>query len=287
MMRRLELGAPLTVVSILLLLALPVVLAPQTSRADTEAAQWILTWNDEFNGPRASGVDTTKWVFDIGGWNWGNHELQYYTNRAQNVSILDGNLAITAQQEKYTGPDKVSWNYTSARLKTLGRFTQTYGRFEARIKIPFGQGIWPAFWMLGEDIEKVGWPNCGEIDIMENIGREPSTVHGTLHGPGESGTVGIEARYSLTGQQRFADHFHVYAVEWEPQTVRFYMDNDLYATHTGADLPPGTKWVFDHPFFMLLNVAVGGAFPGNPDASSVFPQIMLVDYVRVFRRPRQ
>jgi beta-glucanase (GH16 family) len=186
--------------------------------------------------------------------------------------------------EKYKGPDGVTRNYTSARLKTLGRFSQTYGRFEARIKIPKGQGIWPAFWMLGDDIIKSGWPASGEIDIMENIGKEPALVHGTIHGPGYNGAGGIGSSYALPDKRPFADDFHIYAVEWEPNAIRFYVDKDLYATRTPAELPPGGKWVFDHPFFILLNVAVGGGWPGSPDASSVFPQEMLVDYVRVYRR---
>jgi beta-glucanase (GH16 family) len=171
-------------------------------------------------------------------------------------------------------------------LKTQGKFSQKYGRFEARIKIPYGQGIWPAFWMLGADIEKKSWPKCGEIDIMENIGKEPGIVHGTIHGPGYSGANGIGAPLSLPPGQRFADDFHIYAVEWEQKVIRFYVDDHLYQTRTPANLPPGAKWVYQHPFFVLLNVAVGGGWPGSPDASTTFPQTMLVDYVRVYRRSR-
>jgi beta-glucanase (GH16 family) len=169
-------------------------------------------------------------------------------------------------------------------MKTSVKFEQAYGRFEARIKIPYGQGLWPAFWMLGNDIATVGWPSCGEIDIMENIGREPGLVHGTIHGPGYSGNSAIGAPFSLSAGQRFADDFHVYAVEWEPNVIRFYVDTNLYATRVPGDLPPGARWVYDHPFFVLLNVAVGGYWPGSPDASTVFPQAMLVDYVRVYKR---
>jgi beta-glucanase (GH16 family) len=247
-------------------------------------AKWQLAWSDEFSGPNGSGVDLSKWIFDVGGKGWGNQELEYYTNRPQNAYIQDGNLVIQARRENYTGTDGVSRNYTSARLETAGKFSQTYGRFEARIKIPSGQGLWPAFWMLGDDIEKSGWPDCGEIDIMENIGKEPSTVHGSIHGPGFSGADGIEARYTLPGGRRLADDFHVFAVEWEPNAIRFYLDDELYVTRTRSDLRPGWKWVFDHPFFLLLNVAVGGDWPGSPDATTVFPQQMLVDYVRVYQR---
>ena len=258
-------------------------------RAEAQAPQsatsiWKMVWSDEFNGPDGSPVDSSKWVSETGGGGWGNHELEYYTNRLENASQQDGNLVVKVLQEKYTGGDGVIRNYTSARLKTQGKFSQAYGRFEARIKIPRGQGIWPAFWMLGDDIDKPGWPDCGEIDIMENIGKEPGLVHGTIHGPGYSGANSIGAPYDLPGDQRFADDFHVFAVEWEPDVIRFYVDDHLYETRTPAGLPKGTKWVYDHPFFVLLNVAVGGGWPGNPDATTVFPQTMLVDYVRVYAR---
>ena len=210
--------------------------------------------------------------------------MEYYTARPENAFQQGGNLVIKVLQEKYTGADGVTRDYTSARLKTAGKFSQKYGRFEARIKIPQGQGIWPAFWMLGDDTDKIGWPKSGEIDIMENIGKEPATVHGTIHGPGYSGDKGIGSPYNLPADHHFADDFHLYAVEWEPKAIRFYVDEHLYATLTPANLPKGAKWVYNHLFFMLLNVAVGGGWPGNPDATTVFPQTMLVDYVRVYKR---
>ena len=259
-------------------------LMDQETASRSKQAGWKLVWSDEFNGPDASVVNPSKWVIEVGGEGWGNQELEYYTNRLQNVFIQDGSLVIQARRENYTGPDGVSRNYTSARLKTAGKFSQTYGRFEARIKIPAGQGMWPAFWMLGDDIDKAGWPACGEIDIMENVGKEPSTVHGSIHGPGFVGGDGIEAAYTLPAKRRFADDFHIFAVEWEANAIRLYVDENLYVTRTRADLRPGWKWVFDHPFFVLLNLAVGGDWPGNPDATAVFPQTMLVDYVRVFQR---
>jgi len=245
--------------------------------------QWTLVWSDEFNGPDGSAPDPSHWTLETGGDGWGNDELEYYTNRPQNVQVQKGNLVITALKENYTGPDRVKRDYTSARMKTAGKFAQKYGRFEARIKIPYGQGMWPAFWMMGDDIDEIGWPTGGEIDIMENIGKEPSTVHGTIHGPGYSGEKGIGSAFSLPSG-RFADDFHVFAVEWEPDAIRFYVDSNLYGTRTPADLPKETKWVYDHPFFMILNVAVGGGWPGSPDNTSVFPQTMLVDCVRVYRR---
>jgi beta-glucanase (GH16 family) len=256
--------------------------AAQTSTPPSRATR-TLVWSDEFNAPNDSPVDSSKWVLETGGNGWGNQELEYYTARPQNAFQQDGNLVIKVLEEKYTGPDGVTRNYTSARLKTQGKFAQKYGRFEARIKIPYGQGIWPAFWMLGDDIEKKGWPKCGEIDIMENIGKEPALVHGTIHGPGYSGDKGIGAPFELPAGQRFADDFHIFAVEWEPKAIRFYVDDHLYTTRTPADLPHGAKWVYKHPSFILLNVAVGGGWPGNPDASTLFPQTMLVDYVRVYR----
>jgi beta-glucanase (GH16 family) len=272
---------------VVLALALALVSAPRSAAQNPPtktSGRWMLTWSDEFDGTNGSAPDPAKWVIETGGHGWGNHELEYYTPRAENVKQQNGKLVITARQEKFTGADGVTRDYTSARLKTAGRFAQTYGRFEARIKIPAGQGIWPAFWMLGANIGQVPWPACGEIDIMENIGREPSTVHGSMHGPGYSGGNPLTGVYTLPTGQRFADDFHVFAVEWEPNVVRFYVDNALYETRTPADLPAGTHWVYEHPFFLLLNVAVGGDWPGSPDQSSVFPQTMLVDYVRVYAR---
>lgn len=240
--------------------------------------EWTLVWSDEFDGSNGSLPDSSKWVMETGGNGWGNNELQYYTNRTENVQQQDGNLIITARKESYNGAA-----YTSARLKTAGKFEQAYGKFEARIKIPAGQGIWPAFWMLGNDIDTVCWPGCGEIDIMENIGKEPAMIHGTIHGPGYSGGNAIGKSYTLPSGN-FADDFHVFAIEWELNTIRFYVDGNLYATQTNASIPAGAKWVYNHPFFMLLNVAVGGNWPGNPDQTTVFPQAMLVDYVRVYAR---
>lgn len=247
-------------------------------------AGWTIAWNDEFDGPDGSRPDPARWVHDVGGGGWGNEELQTYTDRAANASIRGGHLVITARAERFTGPDGIARDYTSARLKTLGRFAQTYGRFEARLQVPRGQGLWPAFWMLGTDIDSAGWPACGEIDVVENIGREPATVHGTLHGPGYSGGRSLGTGVAGPDGRAFADGFHVFAVEWEPAEIRWYLDGWLFLSRKPGDLPEGSRWVFDHDFFVLLNVAVGGRWPGNPDATTVFPQEMKVDYVRVFRR---
>jgi beta-glucanase (GH16 family) len=270
--------------SSLLLISLAATCFSQSAAAPAATTAWKLVWSDEFNGPNGSAVDRSKWSFDIGGDGWGNQELEFYTDRIENAYLHDGNLVIKAIAEKYTGPGGVARNYTSARLKTFGKFSQTYGRFEARIKLPYGQGVWPAFWMLGDDIEKVGWPACGEIDIMENIGKEPSIIHGSIHGPGYTGVTGIEAPYTLPGKQRFADDFHVFAVEWDPDSVSFFVDQDRYVRRTRADLHSDWKWVFDKPYFLILNLAIGGDWPGSPDSTTVFPQTMLVDYVRVYER---
>jgi len=256
----------------------------QANAVAPASSPWVLTWSDEFNGPDGSSVDPAKWVIETGGTGWGNQELESYTARPRNVHVEGGNLVITALPEKYAGSDGVLRDFTSARLKTEGKFSQAYGRFEARIKIPRGQGMWPAFWMLGDNISKDGWPACGEIDIMENIGKEPSIAHGSIHGPGYTGAEGLEAPYTLFSGQALADDFHLYAVEWEPDAIRLYVDDHLYVTRTPKDLHPGWRWVFDHPFFLVLNLAVGGDWPGSPDATTVFPQNMLVDYVRVYRR---
>jgi len=246
---------------------------------------WTLVWSDEFNGANGSAPDSSKWTYDLGGGGWGNQELETYTNRPANAQIQNGNLVITAQQETFTGADGIARDYTSARLKTQNLFAQAYGRFEARIKIPKGQGMWPAFWMLGDDFPATGWPKCGEIDIMENIGREPATVHGSLHGPSSAArTSDLTSAFALPAGQNLSDDFHVYAVEWEPGTIRFYLDSNNYATFTQTQWPTDGQWVFDHPFFIILNVAVGGAWPGPPDDTTSFPQEMLVDYVRVSQK---
>jgi beta-glucanase (GH16 family) len=251
--------------------------------ASANPPQWQLVWSDEFNGTNGSLPDIANWTYDIGGSGWGNQELESYTNRPVNVHVQDGNLMITALEENYAGSDGITCPYTSARIKTQGLFSQAYGKFEARIKIPQGQGLWPAFWMLGTNFGQVPWPTSGEMDIMENIGREPSTIHGTVHGPGYSGDQGITGSFTLPNGARFADDFHVFALQWEPTVIRFYVDDTLYKTVSPSDLPPDAPWVFNHPFFIILNVAVGGDWPGNPDSTTVFPQTMLVDYVRVYK----
>ena len=260
----------------------------QDDKPPATADAWQLVWSDEFDFPDGARIDPSKWTAEVGGEGWGNRERQYYTDRRENATIESGCLVIRAIKENLEGSR--CWygpcEYTSSRITTQAKFQHTYGRFEARIQIPSGQGIWPAFWMLGSNVIEVHWPACGEIDIMENIGKEPSTVHGTMHGPGYSGSTSIGAKYSLPKGQRFANDFHVFAVEWEPNVIRWYVDDHLYQTRTHKDLPARKEWVYDHPFFILLNLAVGGNWPGNPDAATVFPQTMRVDYVRVYQRPK-
>ncbi|MEU2838988.1 glycoside hydrolase family 16 protein [Streptomyces sp. NPDC007076] len=240
------------------------------------------TFTDDFDGPAGAAVDGAKWHIETGD-NVNNHERQYYTAGNSNAALDgQGHLVITARREN---PNNYQcWygrcEYTSARLNTSGKFTQTYGHVEARMKVPRGQGMWPAFWMLGDDIGQVGWPNSGEIDVMENVGFEPSTVHGTLHGPGYSGSGGIGAAYTLPNGQAFADGFHTFAVDWAPGSVTWSVDGNVYQRRTPADLG-GNTWVFDKPFFLILNLAVGGYWPGDPDGSTSFPQQLVVDHVRV------
>jgi beta-glucanase (GH16 family) len=235
---------------------------------------WTLAWSDEFEGAAGSAVDSSKWAYDSGP-NWYNNELQYYSQGSDNAKLDgSGNLVIEARKESREGRQ-----YTSARIKTEGKKTFTYGRFEGRMKLPYGQGMWPAFWLLGA--QGGSWPACGEIDIMENLGKEPSISHGSMHGPGYSGASGPTATYTLPDAAKFSDDFHVFAIEWEQSAIRWYVDGKLFSTKTQSDIGSGNSWVFNHPFFFILNLAVGGDWPGAPDGTTVFPQKMIVDYVRV------
>jgi beta-glucanase (GH16 family) len=240
---------------------------------------WTLTWSDEFDGPHGAAVDPTKWARDVGGSGWGNEELEYYTDGTQNAQLGGGYLTITAEAIP-NGQSLSCWygpcRYTSARLNTLGKFSQAYGHFEARIRIPAGQGLWPAFWLLGDNVNQVGWPACGEVDVMENAGASPSVNHGSLHAPGNAVmTATFDSPTSL------ATDFHVYSIDWTPQAIWFSVDGMVYETQSAADYP-SAGWPFDQPFFIILNVAVGGRFGGSPDSTTTFPQTMTVDYVRVY-----
>jgi beta-glucanase (GH16 family) len=242
-----------------------------------------LIWSDEFKGPAGEGPDPTKWRLETGGGGWGNSELEYYTSQPGNAALDgQGDLVITARNEPYTGPDGVTFNYTSARLKTLGLFATTYGTIEARIKIPAGKGLWPAFWMMGSDIESVGWPNSGEIDVMESLGNDPFTIYGSIHGPEAHNPRGYTLSTSERSPVSLAGGFHVYGVEWSPDAIVFTLDGVPYATRTPASLSAGQQWVFNKPFFLLLNLAVGGSWPGAPDSSTHFPAQMIVNWVRAY-----
>jgi beta-glucanase (GH16 family) len=239
-----------------------------------------IVWQDEFDGRAGQAPDPSRWAFDVGGGGWGNRQLEFDTDRPENAALDgQGHLVITARAETYQGS-----SYTAARLKTEALFAQAYGRFEARIRLPTGRGIWPAFWILGSDIDSVPWPGCGEIDIMEYRGQEIGIIHGSMHGPGYSGGNAMTATHALENDARYDADFHVFAIDWDLDKVAFSVDGTVYELVTPAKLPAGTHWVFDHPFFILLDVAVGGDFVGAPDESTQFPQAMVVDYVRVFGR---
>jgi len=243
---------------------------------DEDRTGWTLVWEDEFQGPSGQLPDAGHWRFDIGT-GWGNAQLEYDTDRPENASLDgNGNLAITARKESYAGSA-----YTSARITTQGLFEPQEGLFEARLRLPSGQGIWPAFWLLGANIETVPWPGCGEIDIMEYRGQEPSIIHGSLHGPGYSAAEAVTSRFYLE-DGRFDTDFHVFSVEWTESSISWYVDGTRWRTVLRRDIPG--EWVFDHPFYIILNVAVGGGFVGYPGPDTVFPQTMLVDWVRVYER---
>ena len=274
---------------------------------DASLPGWSLVWSDEFDGPDGSAVDPAKWVHDVGdgsstkqgvwapGDGWGNDELEYYTDGTANTAIEGGSLVITAAQggATYTchyydsspayaaGPCK----YTSGRIRTQGLFEHTYGRYEVRAQLPSGPGLWPAFWMMGSDIAAKDWPACGEIDVMENIGIEPAINHGSIHATSYADT-GLTAAYTLPGGKALSDGFHVYAVEWDTASIKWYVDDTLYETQTTTTAK--NDWPFAHPFFLVLNLAVSsnsdGSWGGGPTAATQFPQTLKVDYVRVYDR---
>jgi beta-glucanase (GH16 family) len=266
--------------SLLLVLPIFVISSCSSDEKQTVAQFTELVMQDEFD--IAGAPNSAIWGYDLGtgnsdtGAGWGNNELQYYTDRSENVKVQNGFLLITAKKEEYRGA-----SYTSTRLTTKGLFEQAYGRFEARIRLPYGQGMWPAFWLLGANIDEVGWPQCGEIDIMEYRGQEPTKVLGSVHGPGYAGGQAISKSYSLLND-RFDTGFHIFGIEWGPEYINYYVDDVLYNQITPADVTG--EWVFDKPFYIIINLAVGGGFVGAPTSETVFPQTMLVDYVRVYKK---
>jgi len=237
---------------------------------------WRLVWSDEFDGPAGADADGSKWARDTGATGWGNNEVENYTRSLDNAHLDgSGHLIVRAVRTK-------AGDYTSARLNTRGRYSFTYGRIEGRIKVPSGAGTWPAFWLMGDS--RHAWPECGEIDIMENVGREPAIVHATVHGPGYAGAGGITAQFAMPGGEPLANDFHVFALDWEPDLMRWYIDSHLYHVVSRANLPASARWVFDQPFYLLLNLAVGGNLAGPVDGESPYPKEMVVDYVRVWER---
>ncbi len=236
---------------------------------------WSLVWHDEFDG---KAIDSKSWTYDLGGGGWGNGESEVYTNRPENARLENGLLVIEARKEQN---DKGGFEFTSARLKTQGLQTFQYGRIEARLKVPIGAGLWPAFWMLGSNITQVNWPDCGEIDIMEYVGKEPKVILGTLHGPGYSGALGLTQWNRQTYD--IADDFHIYAIEWDADQVSWFYDGEKYHTVTREDVGE-RAWPFDQPFFVILNLAVGGTLGGLVNPNTTFPAQYLVDYLRVFQR---
>lgn len=261
-----------------LLVLLAVFASCETNETQTVTTFTELVMADEFDVEGAPNPNI--WGYNIGtGENgWGNNELQYYTDRQDNVTVQNGLLIITAKEEHLNGA-----SYTSARLLTKGKLEQTYGRFEARMRLPYGQGIWPAFWLLGDDSNGTEiWPQIGEIDIMEYVGNKPTRMFGTVHGPGYSGGEAISKAYVLNND-RFDTGFHIFGIEWGPDYINYYVDNVLYNQITPDDVPG--EWVFNRgPFYIILNLAVGGSLPGSPNDETVFPQNLLVDYVRVYKR---
>ncbi len=255
--------------------------APTTFTTASPTLGRPITFSDEFALAAGVGPDRSRWNFDTGSYGWHTEELEVYTDRTSNAAHDGrGHLVITARKDHPGGwPCPAACVYSSARLTTNGTFAQRYGRFEVRMQIPKGQGIWPAFWLLGDDFDEVGWPASGEIDVMENVGKQPNTVWATVHGPGYSGKEGLTEDRKIA--RPLGDDFHTYAVEWSPGLLVFLLDGQEYHRVVPADVG-GDRWVFEKPFHLLLNVAVGGEWPGPPDASTRFPQSLVVDWVRVY-----
>ncbi|MFA6310389.1 MAG: glycoside hydrolase family 16 protein [Sterolibacterium sp.] len=256
-----------------------------SSAEPLRSPEWRLAWSDEFDGAH---LDEAKWTAEVGGNGWGNRELQYYT-ASDNVEVRDGYLTILARPQ-----DHGRRHYTSARLITKGKAAWTYGKVEARLKLPYGQGLWPAFWMLGENVDAVGWPRCGEIDIMEMVGGKDkagananAVAWGSLHRPNADDPRGGAAKKSVTAEYRgkvdLANDFHVFGVEWDATTLKYYVDGQVYLSIDVSANADGFE-VFRRPFFIILNLAVGGDWPGSPDRTTVWPQRLQVDWVRVYQK---
>jgi beta-glucanase (GH16 family) len=252
---------------------------------------WVQVWSDEFDGAAGARIDSTKWSYETGDGcqqgicGWGNSEKEYYSDASQNIALNgQGHLMIVAR----TAPAGLSCSYgpcryTSARITTRGKMLAAPGKVEARIKLPAGQGLWPAFWMLGHNSPSTPWPACGELDIMENKGSQPSTTSSAVHGPGYSGQTPFAHSNTLTSGA-LADDFHTFAVQWDSLSVQFFVDGILHYSVTRPDIERYGNSILDQPFFLMLNLAVGGHFDGDPQSDAIFPATMLVDYVRVYAR---
>jgi beta-glucanase (GH16 family) len=263
------------------------------SIAATSPTAWVQVWSDEFEGAAGQRIDTTKWSYEtqdgcqVGICGWGNNEKEYYTDSTGNIALNgEGQLQIVARAVAsgltcYYGPCK----YTSAKITTRGKMLASPGRVEARIKLSAGQGLWPAFWMLGQGNPVTPWPQCGEIDIMENKGSQPSTTSSALHGPGYSGETPFAHSHNLSSGRLDGD-FHTFAVEWDSVHVRWFVDDTAHYGVTRDAVQRYGRSVLDQPFFVILNLAVGGHFDGDPRSDAIFPATMLVDYVRVYRAKR-
>ncbi len=241
-----------------------------------------LVWSDEFNGPPGTSPSASKWIHDVGAWGYTNHELEAYTNSPANGSYDGhGDLAIVARRQT-TGAAGWTRHYTSARLETQGLFSATHGLIEARMKLPAGAGLWPAFWMLGNDVTSVGWPGCGEVDILEALGQHPSVAHGFINGP-SGGATHYTVGHTNVSRRSLASGFHTYAIKWSKNSITWLLDGVPYGTVTPKDLPSGARWVYNRPFHLVLNLAVGGSWGGPPTSSTHFPATLLVNWVRVYQ----
>ncbi|MDQ2720931.1 MAG: glycoside hydrolase family 16 protein [Bacteroidota bacterium] len=232
-----------------------------------------LKWSDEFNGKT---LDPSSWGFDTGGGGWGNNELENYTSSSKNLFVTKGGYLVMEARSETLGSE----NYTSAKIESKGKREFTYGRIDIRAILPKGKGIWPALWLLGSNISNTPWPACGEIDMMELLGHEPNKVYGTMHWSDGGNDTHIGKDYVLAYED-FSQKFHVFSIVWNNSKIEWYVDNNKYFTGNKSDV--NGNYPFDNPFFFILNVAVGGNWPGNPDGTTVFPQRMIVDYVRVYQ----
>ena len=266
----------------------PVIVVPAPPPPPPPPPPWALVWSDEFDGPAGSSVDTTKWHFDLGDGcpgvcGWGNNEKEYYRSDTSNIQ-LNGSSQLQIVARVATDSIRCYYSprckYTSAKITTNGKMFADQGRVEARIKLAGGQGLWPAFWMLGKNIGTVGWPTCGELDIMENKGSQTTVTSSAVHGPGYSGNTPFAHTYSPGA----TTDYHVYAVEWDSQSIHYFVDSAEHYSVTKASVLQHGNWVFDQQFFVILNLAVGGNFDRDPQSDAIFPATMLVDYVRVYKR---